>query len=153
MFNWVINMPLFLDGYYLHAILFQNPSGSQCSSRLQLSGCMPPPPPLLFCVAKRKKETKEIKSFKAETIKRLSPRSKYYCFNHSRASRIQRPTMVVDIFFQYHGPSTLKSISLALVLRSIYLLIFKRLGVEGAGGFNFTFPPVVFRKMYLVKRG
>ena len=35
----------------------------------------------------RDKEQKR-KGFKAETIKRLSPRSKYYCFSHSRASRI-----------------------------------------------------------------
>ena len=47
---------------------------------------------------------KKGKSFKAETIKRLSPRSKPYCFSHSRASRIQffssRPAMVADNTFQ-----------------------------------------------------
>ena len=48
--------------------------------------------PLLFCVARKKKwkQRKKRKSFKAETIKRLSPRSKCYCFSYSRASRIQQ---------------------------------------------------------------
>ena len=44
----------------------------------------------LFCVQKKKKKRKEKqrkkrKSFKAETIKRLSPRPKCYYFTHSRA--------------------------------------------------------------------
>ena len=47
------------------------------------------PPPQIFCIAKRKKGNKGIKGFKAETIKRLSPRSKSYCFSHSRSSEIQ----------------------------------------------------------------
>ena len=57
----------------------------------------PPPPPThththkhtLCCVTKRKKgkQRKKRKGFKAETINRLSPRSKYYCFSNSRASR------------------------------------------------------------------
>ena len=38
---------------------------------------------------KREIKKKNERSFKAETIKRLSPRSKCYCFSHSRASRIQ----------------------------------------------------------------
>ena len=48
-------------------------------------------PPPLFFVAKRKKGDKgnKKKGFKAETITRLSPRSKYYCFNHSRVSKIR----------------------------------------------------------------
>ena len=48
-------------------------------------------PPPFFFVAKRKKGDKgnKKKGFKAETITRLSPRSKYYCFNHSRVSRIR----------------------------------------------------------------
>ena len=51
-----------------------------------------PPPPQLFCVAKRKKlnKGKKGKSFKAETIKRLPPKSKCYCFSHCRASRIEK---------------------------------------------------------------
>ena len=41
-------------------------------------------------VGKGKREEKRKKeSFNAETIKRLSPRSKCYCFIHSGASRIQ----------------------------------------------------------------
>ena len=50
MFDWVLNMPLFIDGYYLHGLTslyvhmfvpecFKNVvSRSQCSSRLQFSG-------------------------------------------------------------------------------------------------------------------
>ena len=51
-----------------------------------------PPQTLLFCITKRKKQDKGKKKtgFKAETIKSLSPRSKYYCFSHSRASRIRK---------------------------------------------------------------
>ena len=54
-----------------------------------LQGAMAPP---LFCVAKRKRQKKKKrKSFKAGTIKRLSPRSmsQCYCFSHSTVSRIQ----------------------------------------------------------------
>ena len=79
---------------------------------------MPPlPPAYFFAQQKEKKKTKEKKRkiFKAETIKRLSPRSKCYCFSHSRASRIQK------FFFSpnhggrqylpvFKGPSSLKSI-------------------------------------------
>ena len=44
-----------------------------------------------LCSKKKKgKQRKKGKSFKAETIKRLSPRSKCYCFSHSRASRIKK---------------------------------------------------------------
>ena len=67
------------------------------------------PPPLhtqTFLRGKKKNgnKGKTRKSFKAETIKKLSPRSKCYCFSHSRASRIQklfcRPTMMADSTFQ-----------------------------------------------------
>ena len=75
----------------------------------------------LFCAAKRKNgnKGKSRKDFKAETIKRLPPRLKCYCFSQARASRIQK-------FFSpsNHGGrqdfpvflvhSTLKSISPAL---------------------------------------
>ena len=46
--------------------------------------------PSFFCVTKRKKgnKGKKRKSFKVETIKRLSPKSKCYCFSHSRATKI-----------------------------------------------------------------
>ena len=45
-----------------------------------------------FLRSKKKKgrQRRKRKGFKAETIKRLSPRSKCYCFNHSRASRIRK---------------------------------------------------------------
>ena len=45
-----------------------------------------------FLRSKKKKgrQRKKRKSLKAETIKRLSPRSKYYCFSHFRASRIRK---------------------------------------------------------------
>ena len=44
--------------------------------------------PPIFCVSKRKKrkQREKRKSFKATTIKKLSARSKYYCFSRSRAS-------------------------------------------------------------------
>ena len=74
-----------------------------------------------FLQAKRKKENKgkKRKTFKAETIKRLSPSSKCYCFSHSRASRIQNfflsPNHGGRLYLSvFHGPSTLKSISPAL---------------------------------------
>ena len=78
----------------------------------------PPPPPQLFCVTKKKKrkQRKARKTFKAETIKRLSPRSKLYCLSHSRASRIQNFFWSANhggqqYFTVFHGLSTLKSIS------------------------------------------
>ena len=47
--------------------------------------------PIILCSKKEKgKQKKKRKSFKAENIKRLSPRSKCYCFSPSRASRIQK---------------------------------------------------------------
>ena len=54
---------------------------------------------LFFFITKTKKEKKGKKrrSLKAETFKRLSPRSKCYCVNHSRASRI--------LFFSYRQPT------------------------------------------------
>ena len=47
---------------------------------------------------------KNRKRFKAETIKRVSPRSKYYCFSHSRASRIQKLVFNVplSLHFEIH---------------------------------------------------
>ena len=53
--------------------------------------CSPPftPPPPKPKIKSKSKEKKE-KSFKEETIKRLSSKSKCYCFNHSRTSRIQK---------------------------------------------------------------
>ena len=54
---------------------------------LKAGGAMVPPH---FCIAKRKKGHKKRKSFKAETIERLSPSSKCYCLSHSRVARIQK---------------------------------------------------------------
>ena len=78
--------------------------------------------PHFFAQEKEKRETKEkTKSFKAEAIKGLSPKSKCYCFSHSRAHRIQKFFFSANHdgwqnFWVFHGPSTLKSISLALIL-------------------------------------
>ena len=74
----------------------------------------------LFCVAKRNKEKKE--SFKAEAIRRLPPKSKCYCFSHSRASRIQKFFWSANhggrqYLSVFHGPSTFKSISPALCFK------------------------------------
>ena len=78
-------------------------------------------PTFLRSKKKKGKQREKRNTFKAETIKRLSPRSKCYCFSHSRASRIQK------VFFsanhagwqylpEFHGPSTLKSILPALFI-------------------------------------
>ena len=74
-----------------------------------------------FLCSKKKKgrQREKRKGFKAETIKRLSPRSKCYCFNHSRASRIQKFFLLVNhggrqYISVFHGLPTLKSISPAL---------------------------------------
>ena len=49
----------------------------------------PCPSSHFFVLQKKKgKQRKARKTFKAETIKRLSLRSKLYCLSHSRASRI-----------------------------------------------------------------
>ena len=74
--------------------------------------CSPPP---FFCVAKRKSETKGKKE-RLSKQKRLSPRSKCYCFSDSRASRIQKFFWSANhggrqYLSVFHGPSTLKSIS------------------------------------------
>ena len=60
------------------------------------------------------------KNLKAETIKRLSPRSKRYCFSHSRVSRIQRFFLSTNhgsrqYFSVFYSPSLLKFISPALL--------------------------------------
>ena len=82
--------------------------------------------PLLFCVAKKKerKRKEKRKSFKAETIKMLSPRSKCYYFSHSRTSRIQKVFLSAShggrqYFSVSHGPSTWKSISSSLKCHQI----------------------------------
>ena len=59
-----------------------------------------PHPFFFFCSKKNREKRKKRKSFKAKTIKRLSPRSKCYCFSYSRASRIQKFFLSTDIPFQ-----------------------------------------------------
>ena len=48
------------------------------------------PPTFLRSKKKKEKPRQKRTIFKAETIERLSPRSKCYCFSHSRVSRIQK---------------------------------------------------------------
>ena len=76
--------------------------------------------PTFLCSKKEKgKQRQARKTFKAETIKRLSLRSKLYCLSHSRASRIKKFFFSANhggrqYFSVFHGPCILKSISLAL---------------------------------------
>ena len=69
------------------------------------------PPAFLRSKKKKEKQREKRKTFKEETIKRLSPRSKCYCFRHSRASRIQKiflvgqpwwPTILVSVPWPLH---------------------------------------------------
>ena len=77
----------------------------------ELGGHVPPPPPPHFLRSKKKKgkQRKARKTFKAETIKRLSLRSKLYCLSHSRASRTQKFFLSANhggrqYFSVFHGP-------------------------------------------------
>ena len=77
------------------------------------------PPTFLRNKKKKKKQRKKTKSFNAEANKRLSPKSKCYCFSHSWAPRIQKFFLSANhdrlqYFWVFHGPSALKSISPAL---------------------------------------
>ena len=78
---------------------------------------VPCPHPHFLCSKKKKgKQRKPRNTFKSDTIKRLSLRSKLYCLSHSRASRIQTFFLSDNhggrqYFSVFHGPSTLKSIS------------------------------------------
>ena len=78
------------------------------------------PPIFLRSKNKKGKQGEKRKSFKAETIKRLSPKLKYYCSSHFKASGIQKKKLFSanhgggQFFSEFHGPSTLKSISPAL---------------------------------------
>ena len=70
-------------------------------------------PPTILCSKKKKrgkKGKKIFKSFKEETIKRLSSKSKCYCSSYSRASRIQTFFLSANfgewLFFSvFRGPS------------------------------------------------
>ena len=77
-------------------------------------GAQPPPAPTFLQSKKKKgeKKGKQRKGFKAETIKRLSPRSKCYCLSNARVSRIQK--MFQIILFSVPWPVHVKSISHAL---------------------------------------
>ena len=68
----------------------------------------------IFCRAKikKRKQRKKRKSSEAETIKRLSPRSKCYCFSNVYCFILER--LEFKYFSVFHNPSNLKSISLAL---------------------------------------
>ena len=73
--------------------------------------------PLTFLHSKKKtgKKGEKRNNFRGETIKRLSQRSKCYCFSHSRAFKIQKFFLSANhcdrkYFPVFHGPSTLKSI-------------------------------------------
>ena len=89
------------------------------------AGRAPLSPSHFFFCSKKKigKKSQKRKSFKAKAIKRLPPRSKCYCFSHSRASRIQKFFLSANhggrhSFSAFHGPSTLKSILPALLLET-----------------------------------
>ena len=76
-------------------------------------------PTFLRSKKKKGRQSEKRKGFKTESIKRLSPRSKYYCFNLCRASRIRTFSLSANhggrqYFSVFHVPPTLKSISPAL---------------------------------------
>ena len=75
-----------------------------------------------FCLRSKKKgkPNEKRKSFKAEAIKKLSPRSKCYCFSHCGAPRIQKFFLSANhgawqYFHVFHGPYILKFILPALL--------------------------------------
>ena len=88
--------------------------------------CLTPPcsPPTFLRSKKKKgKQRRAGTTFKAETIKRLSLRSKCYCFSHSRVFRIQKIFLSAShggpqYFSVFRAPSTLKSISPALYVQT-----------------------------------
>ena len=85
-------------------------------------------PPLLFCIGKRKGKQRKIERFIAETIKKLSPRQKCYCFSHSRASRIQTFFLSVNqggwqVFFSVPWPLLLEINFAGPVKYQIYLAV------------------------------
>ena len=80
-------------------------------------------PTFLRSKKKKGKQRKKRKSLKVETIKRLSQRSKCYCFSHSRVPRNQKIFLSANYggrqyFPLFHVPSTLKPISPALLPRT-----------------------------------
>ena len=78
--------------------------------------------PLTFLHSKKQKgkQRKEIKSFKAETVKRLPPMSICYRFSHSRAPTIQTLSLsAIHGYWQYFF-----SISLCLYVTYTYKCIY-----------------------------
>ena len=90
-------------------------------------GPCPPPSPIFPCSKKKKgKQRKARKTFKAETIKRLSLRLKLYCLSHSRESRIQKFFLSANhgvrqyfSIFHFAGP---KSRMLFLLIYYLFVL-------------------------------
>ena len=105
---------------------FAKPNFWLCSIRiwltlLSISGPVTLWGPTFLHSKKKKEKQREKKSFKAEAIKRLSPKSKCYCFSHSRAHRIQKCFLSSNhgdwqYFSVFHGSSTFKSISMVMYL-------------------------------------
>ena len=134
---------------------------------------MPPSPQFLSSKKKKGKQRKQRKSFRAETIKRLSLRSKCYYFSHSRASRIQKVFLSTNhgggrqFFSVFHGPSSLKYISptlqnayfLKVIWCTILLpIIYYRIQVPfnmwcniSAFSFFFSLPPKSYYYKFLNK--
>ena len=76
-------------------------------------------PIILRCKKEKREKQRKKDSFKAETIKRLSPMPKCHCFSHSRASRIQKKFLSPNhgsrqYFSVFYGPYALKSVFSAL---------------------------------------
>ena len=72
-------------------------------------------PTFLRSKKKKRRQRQKRNGFKAETIKRLSPRSKDYFFSHTRSSTIRKFFLLANhggrqYFSVLHGPPTLKSI-------------------------------------------
>lgn len=75
----------------------------------------------------KREQRKKRKSFKGETIKKLPPLSKCYCFTQFRASRIQKNFLSANhggwqYFSVFHGHSTFKPILPALHRKFILAL-------------------------------
>ena len=77
----------------------------------------------LYSKNKKRKQREKRKSFKAETIKRLSPRWKCYCFSNVYCLILE--CLELKYFSVFHHRSTLKSIwpalpNLALICAALY---------------------------------
>ena len=100
--------------------------------------CPCPRTPLSFLRSKEKKRKQKKKRYNAEPICRLLPRSKCYCFSHSRASKIQKCFLSANhdgrqYCSMLHGPYNLKFILLVLffcemkcIVSSVTIMIWKK---------------------------